>query len=151
MELSPEQTETVRQWVADGQSLSQIQKGLSATYGLNLTYMDVRFLVDDLELNLQDKPEPQSAAQDLSKQPAPEGNGMGMNGGSVSVTLDQVMRPGAVISGTVTFPDGVSAQWYLDQMGRLGFNPSQEGYQPSPEDMQEFQVELQNLLQKKGF
>ena len=50
-------------------------------------------------------------------------------------------------SGSVTFSDGVTGGWYLDQMGRLALTKiSKPGYQPSREDLEAFQIELQNKL-----
>jgi hypothetical protein len=67
------------------------------------------------------------------------------------VSVDQLARPGAVVSGKVTFSDGKSADWYLDQMGRLGVVPRDKGYKPSAADVQAFQMQLQNELAKLGF
>ena len=53
MPLSPEQKQAVAAWVAAGDSLAVIQKKLSEQFKLSLTYMDVRFLVDDLGLELK--------------------------------------------------------------------------------------------------
>ena len=58
--------------------------------------------------------------------------------------------PGAVVSGSVTFSDGKSAKWFLDQMGQLGFDPDEPGYRPSETDAMAFQRELQNALQQGG-
>ena len=59
-------------------------------------------------------------------------------------------RPGAIVSGKVTFSDGQTADWYLDQTGRLGVVPKQQGYKPSAADVQQFQVALQNELARMG-
>jgi hypothetical protein len=56
-----------------------------------------------------------------------------------------------MISGKVTFSDGQKAEWYLDQMGRLGLNPDQVGYRPSEQDVLAFQVELQRLARSQGY
>jgi hypothetical protein len=69
----------------------------------------------------------------------------------VSIKVDQVTRAGALVSGSVTFSDGNAATWYLDQLGRLGLAPKQQGYKPSPTDLQAFQMELQNELARMGF
>ena len=61
------------------------------------------------------------------------------------------LRPGAVVSGKVTFSDGQNAEWYLDQMGRLGVVPAQQGYKPAAADVQQFQAALQSELAKMGF
>ncbi len=71
----------------------------------------------------------------------------GMDGGNVTVELDRVVRAGAIASGSVTFSDGVTGSWYVDQMGRLGITKvSKPGYQPSREDIEAFQMELQTKL-----
>ena len=70
-----------------------------------------------------------------------------MDGGNVKVELDRVVRAGAIASGSVTFSDGVTGSWYVDQMGRLGITKvSKPGYQPSREDIEAFQMELQAKL-----
>ena len=65
--------------------------------------------------------------------------------------VDQLTRPGALVSGKVTFTDGKSAEWYLDQMGRLGLVPKGQGYKPSQDDLMDFQAELQSELARLGF
>ncbi len=74
-------------------------------------------------------------------------------GGNVSVAVDKVtLIPGAVASGTVTFSDGVTAKWIIDQYGRPGFTEvSQPGYRPSPQDGQAFMQELSRSLQQRGY
>jgi IS5 family transposase len=71
--------------------------------------------------------------------------------GGVSVGVDQIARPGAAVSGKVTFSDEQTAEWYLDQTGRLAVVPKQQGYKPSAADVQQFQAALQNELMRMGF
>jgi hypothetical protein len=182
MTLSPEQKQAVAAWVAAGDNLSVIQKKLFQEYKFSLTYMDVRFLVDDLNLSLKD-PAPKLDT-DLGKAPGAAGGvaggpekkgfldkakeklGLGgapddpadedfppEGGGSVSVTVDRAtLLPGAIASGSVTFSDGVTGQWVVDNQGRPGFTSlSQPGYRPSPADGQAFMQELNLALQKRGF
>ena len=81
-----------------------------------------------------------------------DADGTGGLGGAVSVSLDRVVQAGALASGSVTFSDGVTAKWMLDQMGRLGLSSvSQPGYRPSTEDLQAFQVAIQNKLAARGY
>ena len=76
----------------------------------------------------------------------------GMDGGNVTVELDRVVRAGAIASGSVTFSDGVTGSWYVDQMGRLGLTKvSKPGYQPSREDIEAFQMELQAKLSNGAY
>jgi hypothetical protein len=72
-------------------------------------------------------------------------------GGKVSLSVDTLARPGTIVSGKVTFSDGKMAAWYLDQMGRLGVSPEEQGYRPPAGDVEEFQLQLDRELQKLGF
>ncbi|HEX9045651.1 MAG TPA: hypothetical protein VF988_01375 [Verrucomicrobiae bacterium] len=161
MNLTDEQRKQVAAWITDGAKLGEIQNRLTQEFGLKLTYMETRFLVDDLKLVPKDPeppktPEPPAAAKPALKTepvpnepadaiPAPAG------GGKVSVTVDQITRPGSLVSGKVTFSDGQTGDWYLDQMGRLGVAPKQQGYKPSPADVQDFQLALQREMAKMGY
>ena len=161
MELTDIQKKAVKQWVGEGCSLSDIQKRLGKEHGLTLTYMDVRFLVIDLGLQVKEQAAratgatslgapaaPAAAAPDLLAEPslAP-----GPAKGGVTVELDRITRPGAVVSGSVTFSDGATARWVLDQSGRLGLEGSRPGYRPSEQDVQAFQEVLSRTLQEHGF
>lgn len=172
MNLDDAQREKIRLWIEQGLQPAELQRRLADELGLRLTYMEVRFLLDDLRLKPKDKepaaPQPLSASQTGSA-PAPASAPPGSANtsaaspsvpeapmedavpGGVSVTVDQITRAGAVVSGKVQFSDGQSAEWYLDQMGRLGLAPVQKGYRPSQEDVMAFQVELQNAMAKMGF
>ena len=199
MNLTPEQKQAVASWVAAGDTLSVIQKKLTEQFQVSMTYRDVRFLVDDLNLELKDAA-PKVDASDVTKAPVPkppanesrgapgerkgffekakeklglakdEGAEAGESayedealeeelgdvpagGGNVAVSVDQVtLLPGALASGTVTFSDGVTGKWVVDQYGRPGFTEvSKPGYRPSPPDAQAFMQELSVALQKRGF
>src|SRR5262249_20762318 len=136
---------------------------LASEFGLRLTYMDVRLLVDDLKLTPKDTEPPKSATlgagtPTTANAPAAPGKKAGgapaqpaKGPGSVSVQVDQLTRPGAVVSGKVTFSDGNTADWYIDQTGRLGLVPQQQGYRPPQADLQQFQAALDAELSKLGF
>jgi hypothetical protein len=148
MNLDETQKKKVAAWIEEGLKLAEIQKRLETEFGLRVTYLDVRLLVDDLKLKPKDPVPP-------PKPPAPAESKLGLApadapGGKVSVSVDQLARPGALVSGKVTFSDGKSAEWILDQTGRLGVVPAEKGYKPSPPDLQEFQLALQGELQKLG-
>jgi hypothetical protein len=183
MTLTPEQKQAVSAWVAAGDNLSAVQKKLAEQFKVSMTYMDVRFLVDDLGLELKNAA-PKADASDLSKAAVPGGgvppsrdaevepadpsapgddalpgdelgsppaDDFPAPAGSLTLDVDRIVRPGAVASGTVTFSDGVSGKWALDQAGRLMLETPQKGYQPSPADVQAFQRELQTQLQRQGY
>jgi len=212
MKLTPEQNAAVASWVAAGDNLSAVQKKLSEQFKLTLTYMDVRFLVDDLNLTLKDAapaPTATAAQTDLS-QNAPRQTGqqprtsnpfdaddLGDNdipphaqhpappaqnapredepydeddavppqmpesasdtaadaaAANIRVEVDNVtLMPNALASGSVTFTDGVTGKWIVDQYGRPGFTQiSKQGYRPTQADAQAFMQELAAALQKKG-
>jgi hypothetical protein len=168
MNLDDSQRQKVAKWVEEGLKLSEIQSKLASELGVRLTYMEMRFLLDDLKLKPKDKepppasplttgnaPPPVAAAPAGRQPPPPKQDDLGEeSGGSddrVSVSVDQVTRPGALVSGKVTFSDGQGADWYLDQMGRLGVVAKQQGYKPSQADLMAFQAELQNELARQGF
>ncbi len=71
--------------------------------------------------------------------------------GQVSVSVDKLARPGALVSGKVTFTDGNQAAWHLDQTGRLGLVPQQAGYRPPDADVEDFRAALETELAKLGF
>lgn len=157
MTLDDAQKSTVLKWIGEGLKLSEIQKKVEEELGLKLTYMELRFLVDDLKVMPKDPaPTPTPAIGSApgaippgttapAQPPTPGGPS------SVAVTVDNVTRPGALVSGSVRFGDGNTAIWYLDQTGKLGVAPQQAGYKPSAADLQAFQAELQSQLQKLGF
>ena len=168
MSLTPEQKQTVAQWVAAGDNLSAVQKKLSEHFKISMTYMDVRFLVDDLNLSLKD-PAPAPSANDVGKAPEPaaaepapepaedelppeaaEGD---LAAPAVTVEVDKVtLIPGALASGAVTFPGGVTGKWIVDNQGRPGLTEvSKPGYRPTPEVAQAFMQELSAALQSRGF
>ncbi len=179
MQLTDDQKQQVAGWVGTGAGLAEIQKKLSEDFGLTLTYMDVRFLVLDLGLAVKDKvvkAKPVAAAviapahggataeDDFADAGADVGGDLAPGlasdaapdlapgaAGGVRVELDRLMKPGSVVSGTVTFGDGVTAAWSLDQLGRLALNPPKPGYSPTPEDVQAFQAELRRALERRGF
>ena len=144
MSLDKTQKSTVRDWIHAGVALSEIQKRLAQEMGVSLTYMELRFLVDDLGVVPKDP--------DTLAAPAPSPNPIiappsgGNAPGSTTVTVDQVTRAGARASGKVTFVSGKSAGWSLDELGRLGLTPDEPGYRPSREDMLSFETELQKVV-----
>jgi len=162
VDLTEEQQQAVAGWVTEGLSLAQVQSSLAEQFNISLTYQDVHFLLDDLDLTPQNTPKEPAPVDVLTEdslvastpsKSTDEENDLGSPAAEagLKVEVDQVVRPGYVISGNVTFSDGVKAQWYIDQMGRMGLNPAQEGYQPSASDIQQFQQQLQTHLQKQGF
>lgn len=167
MQLTDEQKAKVQEWIGAGLKLSEIQDRLDKELGVRLTYMDARLLIDDLKLTPLDPVMEQPAAPPADAQPGGEMEDFGtgeppfpdeamqadapVGGGKLSLTVDQITRAGAMVSGRVTFSDGKSAEWYLDQYGRFGLVPPEPGYRPSQSDLAEFQVKLDRELAKLGY
>jgi hypothetical protein len=152
VKLTDDHQKQVAQWVAEGASLSDVQRRLKEECAVSLTYMDVRFLVDDLQLQLKEQPKQSEAVERLAaaKQEGESARSAPSTGGGVAVTMDTITKPHALASGKVTFSDGETAEWMLDQTGRLGLNPSKPGYRPSETDIMSFQRELQRVAQGLG-
>jgi hypothetical protein len=146
MSLTEDQRAAISKWIEGGASLPDIQKRLKEEFQISLTYLETRLLADDLKLALKEPERP------IEPPPLPPPDKTAAPAsGKVSVTIDQITRPGAMVSGRATFSDGQNAEWYLDQTGRLGLNPSTPGYRPSQQDVMEFQVELEKLARNQGF
>ena len=145
MNLDETQRKKVADWIEEGLKLAEIQKRLETEFGLRVTYLDVRMMVDDLKLKPKDPilpPKPPAPPETAAPAATPTGK--------VSVSVDQLTKPGSLVSGQAVFSDGKSAEWYLDQAGRLAVLPAEKGYKPSPKDVQDFQAALQVELQKLG-
>jgi hypothetical protein len=167
MNLDESQRKKVTEWIGQGLKLSEIQGRLGSELGLTMTYMEVRLLVDDLKLTPKDVERPKTPPAGLAGPAAPgtppsqvaaskpiadtaAAEPPPAAAGGVSVTVDHLARPGALVSGKVTFSDGNRADWYLDQTGRLGLSPQQPGYRPPASDVQQFQSALEAELSKMG-
>ncbi|MDD5349031.1 MAG: hypothetical protein PHQ12_02350 [Chthoniobacteraceae bacterium] len=150
MQLTDDQKQEVAAWIASGAKLSEVQQRLAEELGIRLTYMEARFLVDDLKLVPREPKEPEAQAAPDATQPAEQEADPAPATGGVCVEVDSIMRPGALVSGRVTFSDGVTADWSLDQMGRFGMLPSKKGYKPSQEDLAEFRQALEKELAHQG-
>jgi len=122
--------------------MSDLQRHLKEDFGIGITYMDTRMLVLDLGLKLQESPKPVEIKPEPAAAPVPTG--------MVSLTMDHLALPGALVSGRVTFSDGETGVWMLDQTGRPGLDPDTAGYRPTQEDLVAFQQQLRTLIQQSG-
>ncbi len=172
MALNTKQKQLVTTCVVAGESLSAIQKKIIETFKISMTYMDVRFLVDDLNLMIKDAPakkstdlsQPVTKSESSAEETVDEAetaldpleddqNAAPAAIGNAIVTVDKVtLIPGAIASGTVAFSDGVTGKWIIDNQGRPGFTEvSQPDYHPKPEDAQAFMRELSAAMQSRGY
>ncbi|MGB2266925.1 MAG: hypothetical protein ACPIB0_08835 [Akkermansiaceae bacterium] len=162
-QLSDHQVQSVRDWAADGAQLADIQKRLEEEMELRLSYMDTRFLILDLGVEIRnlakEEAESSQVEEPASIEPGSEDDKMlseddlevlpPPSQGKVTVTVDGIARPGLMASGRVTFGDGKSGIWYVDEMGRLGIDPEEEGYRPGEADILAFQRELQAVMEAR--
>lgn len=139
--LTEEQINTIKDWATQGERLAGIQRRMREEMEISLTYMETRFVVLDLGITLEeDKPE-EPIAQIV--QPI-------VPTGKTTVTMDSLALPGAIVSGRVEFSDGESGIWMLDQMGRPSLDLNTPSYEPTEEDILEFQKQLRSLIQSTG-
>lgn len=139
------------------ESLSNIQKILEREHDVRMTYMELRMIVSELQVDwkkVEEKPVPppepagdEADAEMVDAELEPEADDLadGPAGGKTTVSLSKLVRPGAIFSGDVHFKSGLKAEWWVDNAGRLGLNPKGSG-RPNEEDVREFQMELQRLL-----
>lgn len=174
--LTEPQKQTLRAWLQEGQSLAEIQKRLAGELGVHLTYLELKLAVSELDVLPKDRepavvPElsPAATAGASGKPlaptrgkevpptrtqppagPAPAPTPPPPAPGQVKVTVDQLSRPGTLASGQVQFSDGKKAQWYFDEMGRLGLVTPEPGYRPPAGDIPAFQAALDRELDRLG-
>lgn len=161
MELTDAQKKAVADWVAQGLSLSEIQKQLKEHFELSTTFMEVRMMVLDLGLEIKEQESAFSAKQNMvlgaAQQDASDAAHDAFEPvedgafGGVTVEVDRIKKPGALVSGTVRFSDGVNATWMLDQFGRVAIDAGRPDYRPSQDDLTAFQQEVSRKLQQQGF
>lgn len=148
MNLSKEQKEQLQSWITNGLSLSTIYKNISNEWKEKITYMELKFAIDDL--NFEFPKETKIAEDKIKKEELIDLEAIESDN-KVTMGIDKIMRPGTILSGSVTFSDGMTGSWQLDQRGRIGLIPTTETYHPSQEDIQEFERQLQQALHKAGY
>ncbi len=161
--LSAEQITQIQAWADEGDGISEIQKKLRDDLEMRVTYLETRFLLEDLKIELkptqvpepEPEPETETGAGETEAQADAgldhDAAGEGPENVGVKVTLDAVLRPGAIISGKADFGGGNISSWWLDQSGRLGMDPGDPAFRPSEEQLIAFQSELRAVIQKSGF
>ena len=104
-QLTPDQIAALNQWAAEGATMSDLQRHLKEDFGFTLTYMDTRFVILDLGIQLIEEPK---IVPKVAEKAAPVATGV------VTATMDTLTLPGSMASGKVTFSDGETAIWMLD-------------------------------------
>lgn len=123
----------------DGVKLSDIQVILKEKHEITMTFLDLRLLAAELE-NVdwgQHDPEQEDAEEESEQTPEP-------GDGTTTIEVSKLVRPGSVANGSVKFASGATADWLLTQMGQLSLDNNVG--EPTPDDLQEFQIKLQEEL-----
>lgn len=156
------QKDEIKKYVAEllnkGVSLSDIQKQLRSEKGVTMTFLDLRLIASEIE-NIDwskqqieksekiKKIEPDKGALPDEEDELMDGdNENTAASGTTIVEISKLTRPGTIANGSVKFASGIKANWMIDQFGRLGLDkPTGE---PTPQDIKEFQAELQKMLSR---
>ncbi len=151
-ELSPDQKKRIASWVEEGLDLNALQKALNGEFGWKLTFMDTRFLILDLGLEIQTPkkqeaaPAPAESAPAPGITPPPARETAAPAAGKLELSVKEVTPPGMLISGVVKFPSGAWGSWFLDGQYRIGIDPDAASAEPTEQDMLLFQREIQPFL-----
>lgn len=141
--FSAKQVAQLKAWAAEGLDLNGIQKKINEELGLSMTYMETRFLLLDLEIELV-SPKPDEKGEGGEAKPAGENI---IPTGVTQVTVDEITPAHAIIAGKVTFMSGKRGTWFFDKTGRIDWTPL-DG-EPSEEDLRGFEKELQKVLRSQ--
>jgi len=160
--------------LGEGVSLSDVQKQVNEKFQLKLSFMEIRILASELnnidwnatDPHAQERAKAKAAeeakqaeaaakaqaeagvpgAPDAVPDAAPQG---APAAGKTVVELSKLARPGVALSGTVKFASGSTAEWFIDQTGRLGLD-NLVGERPTREDQEAFMVELERVVRGGG-
>ena len=137
--------------IAENISLSDIQTMVNEKFNTKMTFMDIRILASELEVDWRSEAEKNPPAAEGEAEEAPEtsGNNEAENTpGKTTVELNKIVRPGALASGSVHLASGVYAEWYIDNSGRMGLDKVTGG-KPTEQDIEDFQVEMQKIFSER--
>jgi len=163
MQLEPAQLEAVKSWLGEGASLSDVQKRLKEEFGVSMLYLDLRMLVLDIGASVKEAPkkaEPVKSAPPVSDVGTSESDADDLDEDDdlpagdmprIAVTLDRIMKPGALVSGEAVFPGNQKIHWILDRSGRLAIDQAPPGFAPTQDEAVAFQTALRETLMKNGY
>lgn len=141
MELSRQQIEKVKSWVDEGAGIGEVQGRISSEFGVSMTYMEVRFLLDDIDAQIRDRPEKTSgglsAASDAGLSAAPsESSGSSESFASGQADFvspiggDGVAEDGGIAENLAKNPAGDPSENSADSAAR---SPGEGGAQNAPD------------------
>ena len=143
----------VKRLRGEDKSLNEILDILHKEHEVRITFLDLRVLVAEIEkskpVETKKKKEPKGfwrRGKDKDKKDTKPTE----PSGATTVEVDQVMRPGAQLSGNATLKSGAKVNWFFDSTGRLGLELQQGSAQPTQQDLKDFQRVLASKLQPGG-
>jgi len=136
--------EIVYNLLNDGIKLSEIQDVLKNEHQINMTFLDLRLLAAGLENVDWGQHEPEQEAEEDAQDAVPQSGD-----GETHIEVSKLARPGAIANGSVQFASGATADWLVTSMGQLSLENNIG--EPTPEDIQDFQVKLQDALAQGRF
>lgn len=142
-DLSTEQIASLQAWAEEGLDLNAIQKKIHEELGLKLTFMDTRFLLQDLDIHIK-QPEPVKPEEPTPVTPVAAPAPLL---GKTQVTVDEVTPPHALIAGKVMFKSGAQGVWDIDRTGRINWEPTMG--EPTADDLREFEAEIQGVIRSR--
>jgi len=129
-------------YLQQGLTLNEIHKVLADEHAHKITFMELRLLsaeIEDMDWSQFDPKVEAPVEEDASSDETPLAQG-------TVIEVSKVHNPKFMYSGSVTFISGIKGSWYVDQMGQLGMDLDDDTQQPTEEDMQDFQMSLQQQL-----
>ena len=133
--------------IAENIPLSDIQSMVNEKFNTRMTFMDIRIMASELEVDWQKQEKVEEPEKTEEEKPAEEADAEKAPA-KTTVELNKIVRPGAIASGTVNFASGVYAEWYIDNSGRLGLDKVVGG-KPTEQDIEDFQVEMQKIFAER--
>lgn len=158
--LTLEQKQLIFAWVEEGLDLNAIQKRLNDECDLRLTFMDTRFLILDLGLEIKSpEKKPTPAATDTAAMAATTSPAAAtlanteledtLPNGNLELSLDDVIPEGMAVTGKVKFPSGAHGSWFMDNQYRIGIDPAPASPEPTEKDMTIFEREIERFLRSQ--
>ena len=70
MKLTEDQITTIKSWIESGDDLGKIQNQINESFDINLTYLETRFLLSDLKIELNEDEEEEPEEEPVDETPA---------------------------------------------------------------------------------
>ncbi|PCJ57204.1 MAG: hypothetical protein COA79_16895 [Planctomycetota bacterium] len=125
-----------------GLSLNEILDVLVSEKEMNVTFMDVRLIVSEIEDERDMYEEEEVEEEEVIDEEGPVED--------CAIEMSSILQPGAAPQGSAKFKSGTEIKFMLDRQGRIGIEPVTEN-QPTEEELTLFQQELVKKLQSRPF